>query len=187
MRHGVLRGGFVAALIVGSTMWAWPASAGGGCHRGPTQGEGATVAMSEACFTPSLLRVDPGTEVTFVNKDPMPHNVSATGWGYLEDLYEADAFQATFEEEGVYPYACMYHAGMTGAIVVGDGVGAGSGRSVTVEPLAGAEAASNERTSPVSAQANGIPALGWAISGAAGFVIGAAAALLVRRRRSNIA
>jgi hypothetical protein len=38
MRHALVRGGIVAAMVVGSTMWAWPASAGGGCHGGATQG-----------------------------------------------------------------------------------------------------------------------------------------------------
>jgi plastocyanin len=187
MRQMVLRGGFVAALLIGSTMWAWPASAGGGCHRA-TQGQGDTVTMSKACFTPSVLRVDPGTEVSFVNKDPVVHNVSATGWGYLGDMTEGQAFAATFDEPGVYPYACTYHAGMTGAIVVGDGTGAGSGELAAVEPLTGA-AASNDETEAseagaAAASADGNSNVGWAVGGAGGFILGAASALLLRRRRT---
>lgn len=99
MRFEVVRGGLAAAILLRSTMWAWPASAGGGCHREtPTQGAGDTVAMSKACFDPSVLRGDPGTEVTFVNQDPIAHNVSATGWGYFNDMNEGDAFRATFDE-----------------------------------------------------------------------------------------
>jgi plastocyanin len=187
MRQMVLRGGFVAALLIGSTMWAWPASAGGGCHRA-TQGQGDTVTMSKACFTPSVLRVDPGTEVSFVNRDPVVHNVSATGWGYLGDMTEGQAFAATFDEPGVYPYACTYHAGMTGAIVVGDGTGAGSGELAAVEPLTGA-AASNDETEAseagaAAASADGNSNVGWAVGGAGGFILGAASALLLRRRRT---
>jgi plastocyanin len=186
MRHAMVRGVLVAAMVIGSTMWAFPASAGGGCHGGATQGEGDEVAMSKACFTPSVLRVNPGTEVTFVNKDPVVHNVSATGWGYLEDMAEGEAFTATFDEPGVYPYACTYHAGMTGAIVVGDGTGAGSGELVTVEPLTGVAASSSEAseaTAPVAAPAEGTSAVAWAV-GAVGFILGAASALLLRRRRT---
>jgi plastocyanin len=184
MRHAMIRGGLVAAMVIGSTMWAFPASAGGGCHGGATQGEGDTVAMSKACFTPSVLRVDPGTEVTFVNKDPVVHNVSATGWGYLEDMNEGQAFTATFDEPGVYPYACTYHAGMTGAIVVGDGTGAGSGDLVTVEPLTGVAASSSEVSEAVPTAAEGTSS-GWAVGGAGGFILGAASALLLRRRRTG--
>jgi plastocyanin len=189
MRHGVLRGGMVAAVVVGSTMWALPASAGGGCHGGATQGEGDTVTMSKACFTPSVLRANPGAEVTFVNRDPVVHNVSATGWGYFEDMAEGEAFTATFDEPGVYPYACTYHAGMTGAIVVGDGTGAGSGELVTVEPLTGAAASSNDEAEASeagapAASADGTSTVGWAVGGAGGFLLGAASALLLRRRRT---
>lgn len=185
MGHALVRGGIVAALVVGSTMWAWPASAGGGCHGGTTQGEGDTVSMVDLCFTPSVLRVDPGTEVTFVNRDLTTHNVNANGWGNFDDMTKGDGFRATFEEEGVYPYACQYHLGMTGAVVVGDGMGVGSGEHVAVTPLttAAQEASSEEpeANAPVATAADR-PAVGWAVGGAGGFVIGAAAALLVRRR-----
>jgi plastocyanin len=188
MRHAMVRGGLLAAMVVGSTMWAFPASAGGGCHSGATQGQGDTVTMSKACFTPSVLRVDLGTEVSFVNRDPVVHNVSATGWGYFGDMTEGQAFAATFDEPGVYPFACTYHAGMTGAIVVGDGTGAGSGELVIVEPLTGA-AASNDETEASEAgaavdSADGNSNVGWAVGGAGGFLLGAASALLLRRRRT---
>jgi plastocyanin len=180
MRQMVLRGGFVSVLLIGSTMWAWPASAGGdGCRGGATQGTGDTVTMSKACFTPSVLRVDPGTEVTFVNQDPMPHNLSAIGWGRMENMNEGDAFRATFDERGVYPYACTYHYGMTGAVVVGNGLGPGSGDTVTVAPLADA---ANMRTTPAATTARETSATGWAVSAAGGAILGAAAAVLLRRR-----
>lgn len=186
MRRAVVRGGLAAAIVMGSTMWAWPASAGGGggCHGRVTDGEGDTVAMSKACFSPSVLRVDPGTEVTFINKDPVPHNVSAPEWGYFDELMESDSFRATFQEPGIYPFACTYHPGMTGAIVVGNGLGAGSGEVVTEEPLAGAAATSSEETAPTAVSADGSSGLGWALGGAGGFVLGGASALLVRRRRA---
>ena len=52
-----------------------PAIAGGGCHSGATQGEGDTVELLDACPTPTILTIDPGGTVTFVNKDPFTHNV----------------------------------------------------------------------------------------------------------------
>jgi plastocyanin len=187
MHHALVRGGIVAALVVGSTMWAWPASAGGGCHGGATQGEGDTVAMADLCFTPSVLRVDPGTEVTFVNRDLTTHNVNANGWGNFEDMTKGDGFRATFEDEGVYPYACQYHLGMTGAVVVGDGMGVGSGEHVAVAPLMTtaqeASSATSAETAPVATAAEGTSATGWAVGGAVGLVVGAAGAMVVRRRR----
>ena len=37
----------------------------------------------------------------------------------------------TFSEEGVFPYVCILHPGMIGAIVVGDGIGPATKGSVT--------------------------------------------------------
>lgn len=181
MRVRLTRGGLAAAIAVGSTMWAVPASAGGGCHRGPTQGEGDTVAMVGSCFTPNVLRVEPGAAVTFVNRDFFPHNLSATGWGHYEDLREGDTFRVTFDEPGVYPFACTYHPAMTGAVVVGNGVGAGSGEAVTVAPLTDGSSAD---TAPVVIAEDETSPIGWAIGGAGGFLLGAASALLLHRRRA---
>ena len=83
---------FLAVLIVPVA----PAAAGGGCHQGVTQGNGDTVEMVDACFTPTILTVDPGETVTFVNTDPMAHNVTSNVWGYFEEMNEGDAFTATF-------------------------------------------------------------------------------------------
>lgn len=181
MRHAMVRGGLLAAMVVGSTMWAFPVSAGGGCHSGATQGQGDTVAMVGSCFTPNVLRVEPGAAVTFVNRDFFPHNLSATGWGYYEDLREGDTFRVTFDEPGVYPFACTYHPAMTGAVVVGNGVGAGSGEAVTVAPLTDGSSAD---TAPVVTPEDETSPIAWAIGGAGGFLLGAASALLLRRRRT---
>lgn len=161
---------------------AVPASAGGGCHSGATTGEGDTVEMRDACFTPSTIRIAPGDAVTFVNQDPMTHNVGGMGWGELGELQQGDAFTATFADAGIYPYACSYHPGMTGAVVVGDGTGAGNGIAVTVEPFLAASQPADEAaeladagatvaaTDPVATSSP--DALGWVAAGAAGLVLG---------------
>jgi plastocyanin len=116
------------------------ALAGGGCHGGATQQdetgkEKATVEMVDACFQASITAIDPGTDVTFVNLDQgTVHNVAGTLWGQYEDMYEGDEYTATFDEPGVYPFACAYHPGMTGAIVVGGGTGVGNGETVSTTP-----------------------------------------------------
>ena len=93
----------------------------------PSGQEAVTVRMVDACFTATVTTVDPGTPVTFVNMDEFVHNVGGNQWGHFEDLHGGDAFTVSFDEAGTYPFACSYHPGMTGAIVVGDGKGAASG------------------------------------------------------------
>jgi len=125
-RTAVLAAPLLALLVLPAV----PAGAGGGCHGGVTQGTGDTVELIDACFTPTTLRIEPGDSVTFVNEDSFVHNVTANLWGHFDDLEQGDSFTATFGEDGVYPYACTYHPGMTGAVVVGDGDGPGSGAAV---------------------------------------------------------
>lgn len=158
---------------------------GGGCHGGVTTGEGDTVEMVEACFTPTTLRISPGGAVTFVNVSPLVHNVTANGWGQFGDLGEGDRFRATFDEAGTYPYACSYHPGMSGAIVVGDGSGAGDGESVSVasyEPPAPSPEI-EVRTVP-TASAGSSAATGWIAGGSIGLLAGLALGRLARRRAS---
>ena len=181
MGGGSMRIGLIAVAVGALTAvpLAGSASAGGGCHAGMTQGTGDHVEMVDACFTPSILEVDPGTEVTFTNKDPIVHNVSAYEWGQLEDMMQGDSFTATFTEEGIYPFACSYHPAMTGAVVVGDGDGPGSGATMTTgsadRKRTAADASSAKASSPVTA---------WATGGLIGLLVGSSLALIVRRRRS---
>ena len=188
MRGTAIRAGLVAAAATALLVapWAGPAVAGGGCHRGLSEGEGDTVEMSKACFGPSILKVDPGTEVTFVNLDPMVHNVSANGWGQYEEMYEGDAFTATFREDGVYPFACSYHPGMTGAVVVGKGMGAGSESSVlgpsTVTGAGTGAVDGREIAAEQTSSSDGASPTGWVAGGVLGLALGAAGALLWRRR-----
>jgi plastocyanin len=163
-------------LLLVLTLPAFSAAGGGGCHMGTTQGKGTDVEIADACFTPTILRIDPGQSVTWTNTDPIVHNITANSWGHFDDLVRGDSFTATFDEAGVYPYACTYHPGMSGAVVVGDGLGAGSGEMVTVQsPAAPAELA-------VASAGPKSGSVGAWIGGAALGIAVALALMLVLRR-----
>jgi plastocyanin len=175
------RGGIaLAATLLGALILpAVPAAAGGGCHAGATQGTGDTIELKDACFTPSILTVDSGETVTFVNTDPFVHNVGGTLWGHFDDLNAGDSFTATFDRAGIYPFACNYHPGMTGAIVVGDGVGVGNGETVTV---AFEQPSPAVRVKTITEGASAAPvAIGWIAGAAIGIALGLGLGFLVRR------
>jgi plastocyanin len=179
----------VATTLAVLAVPALPAAAGGGCHAGITTGDGDTVEMSDACFTPTSLQIAPGDTVTFVNRDPITHNVGGNLWGHLEDMAEGDAFTATFDERGVFPYACSYHPGMTGVIVVGSAAGAGNGERVDVAPFVASEPVPVTTTAPATTLASASapvdeasPAIGWVAAGAAGLALGLGVGLFARRR-----
>jgi plastocyanin len=179
--RGVVVGLVAAAALAGP--WAVPAGAGGGmCHAELTEGSGTVVAMSKLCFRPGVLRVDPGTRVTFVNRDPMGHNVSANGWGEPAAMSHGDSFTATFGAPSVYPFACMFHPGMVGAVVVGEDLEAGSADGVSVAaavPGRTTSDTSGEDTSLTTSGQSGALIVGGLIG--AGFLAAVAFGLLRRR------
>ncbi len=161
---------FVAGLaLVGTT----PASAGGGCHRpGQTEGAGAVVEMEVNCFGPTILRTEPGTQVTFHNKDTWVHEVSGLGWGSEGAMGRDANFTRTFDEPGTYPFSCPLHPGMNGAIVVGSGQAAGDVVQVATRPAPATPATQLTGTAPPPAGDDGAaPVLAVAL-GAIGFAAG---------------
>jgi plastocyanin len=101
---------------------AAPAAAGGGgCHQPVTDGSGTTVAISQFCFSPTVVRVPVGETVTWSNSDGSDHNVvSAAFRGDARSFGKGESYDVTFNDAGVFPYVCSIHPGMVGAVVVGD-------------------------------------------------------------------
>ena len=127
MRSNAIRIGIIGAVacmaLWGGSGIAW---AGGGCHIPPTTGRGDSVDIAALCFDATVLYVEPGTDVTWTNRDAMTHVVVGVGdsWGDPGiSLIQGDTVSYRFDQDGVYPYSCLIHPGMVGAIVVGDGVG----------------------------------------------------------------
>ncbi len=176
-----------ATLIPSLVLLPRPASAGAGCYAGPTQGTGDTVRLADMCPSPSILRIEPGTTVTFVNDDPMVHNVIGLGlqWGHPKDLQPGHAFTETFTKPGIYPYACWYHWGMVGAIVVGAGTGAGNGATVTEGTAPAASPVAAALANEPAPERTGSNAVGWIVAGAVGLALGGLAGSTLRRRRES--
>ncbi|MGQ0670104.1 MAG: cupredoxin domain-containing protein [Actinomycetota bacterium] len=192
------------ALVAGfgmSSLVVSPALAGGGggCYGPATDGSGVTVAIRNFCFTPTVLHVQPGDRITFVNRDSSPHTVTGANgvWGTFDELDRGDAVAYAFGEPGTYSYFCAYHIGMVGTVVVGNGSGAGPAKriGVIVEPVAVptsapivSPAAPEEPAVEIEAAAAGSEpsgggsSLGWLVGGVAGLILGAGASLLARRR-----
>lgn len=130
--------------------------------RPPVTDEIAThVAIGECAFIPTITRVPIGTTVTFANGSLQDHEVAGANltWGAAQRPIAPGALvEQTFTAAGVYPYSCMIHPGMTGAIVVGDGGVAAAGivapaggddPSAADGSPAGAEAAASSPEAPL--------------------------------------
>jgi plastocyanin len=141
-REGIamIRRAFLTLVLCGTVLTLpSPALAGGGGCVEVTEGTGSTVELLNYCITPTVLRVEPGETVTFVNRDETKHVLSSSGYAWGSDGYMRtdEAFTATFSKNGVYPYQCYLHPGMAGAVVVGDGSGLGAAErgGVVASPL----------------------------------------------------
>ena len=111
----------VFVIVLSSLALVSPAAAGGGCHSEEISDmDGREVDVGKNCFFPTVLRVDPGSTVTWRSYDPVEHNVTAAGGLISETLTAGAVFDFRFAKAGVYPYYCSLHPGMAGAIVVGD-------------------------------------------------------------------
>jgi len=160
----VLSVAIFAVFAGGSTA---PVAAGGaGCHQEPTPRDAAgdTVLLEKQCFGPTVLRVNPGSQVTFKNNDAMAHHIAgvAMNWATTGELRQGETASFTFDTAGTYPYSCYLHVGMSGVIVVGDGVSSGARGEVTKA------ISSQEQARNLSAPGSSPPA------GAAGAAVAAA-------------
>jgi plastocyanin len=110
------------AIAAGVLALGGTASAGvGGCHDPDmTVARGTSVDVGKNCFGPVVLRVEPGQVVSWKNYDPVEHTLTAAGGTFDAVLKPGEGFSFKFVDAGVYPYYCLLHARMAGAIVVGD-------------------------------------------------------------------
>ena len=70
-------------------------------------------------FSPKALTVAKGTEVTWTNRDDIPHSIVLTALGARSKALDSDAsFTYRFDKAGTFSYMCGLHPAMKGQIVV---------------------------------------------------------------------
>jgi plastocyanin len=82
---------------------------------------GMEVKIDNFSFGPATLTIAPGTKVTWVNHDDIPHTVVSTDDAktFKSKVLDTDEkFSFTFTKAGAYPYFCSIHPKMTGKVVV---------------------------------------------------------------------
>ena len=192
----------VPALLALGTVSAPAVSAGDPCFHGyempPTSvGSGTEIKLMPCSFGPTITQVAEGTEVTFVNGPDYTHLITGANqtWGSRDvEVQPGASVSYTFDAAGIYPYACALHAGMSGAIVVGDVSDALAAGTTGTSKEGGSTSASTQdsttsagsETTPARASSetpasDPLPLVAAGVG--AGLVAGAAAAWLAIRRR----
>ena len=86
----------------------------------PTAG-GAKIVIDNFTFDPPELTVPVGAEVTWLNRDDVPHTATSTAKPKAFDSGALDTDQTyshVFTKPGEYEYFCAVHPKMTGRVIV---------------------------------------------------------------------
>jgi plastocyanin len=79
----------------------------------------AAVAIEAFAFTPPTITARVGETVTWKNRDPADHTVTAEDGSFDSGtMTRGGTFKASFDSPGEYRYVCALHPGMKGTVVV---------------------------------------------------------------------
>lgn len=82
-------------------------------------GEEVTVSIDNFTFNPAEVTVAPGTTVTWVNNDDIPHTVVDKKQAFRSKVIDTEGkYSFTFNTAGDFTYFCSLHPHMTGKVVV---------------------------------------------------------------------
>ena len=85
----------------------------------PPQPAAIEIKIDNFSFNPSQLKIAVGTQVTWINRDDIPHTIVATDRAFKSGVLDTgDKFSHQFTTPGTYTYFCSVHPKMTGQIQV---------------------------------------------------------------------
>ncbi|MGH7618335.1 MAG: metallophosphoesterase [Gemmatimonadaceae bacterium] len=77
------------------------------------------IGIDNFSFTPAALTVKPGTKVTWINSDDVPHLIASSHGAFRSPVLDSDQrFTTTFAKAGTYDYFCALHPQMQGKVIV---------------------------------------------------------------------
>lgn len=88
-------------------------------HPNRTAGHAHTVTIEAMSFRPQVLVVHRGDRITWINKDPFPHTVTATDGKFDSHQIAPDgSWTYVARTPGEYDYVCTLHVTMKGRVEV---------------------------------------------------------------------
>jgi plastocyanin len=111
--------GFIGMMVGMMAWWGGHHSTGEDQTPVVAETEQVTVEMRDFQFVPANLTVNAGTEVTWLNRDAVPHDAVAKDGAFdTGRLDGGESASVVLEKPGSYPYACSYHPDMAGVVTV---------------------------------------------------------------------
>jgi len=85
----------------------------------PVPAAGVEVKIDNFSFAPTSLTVRVGTQITWTNRDDIPHTVVEDDKTFKSKVLDTDEkFTFTPTKPGIYKYYCSIHPKMTARVVV---------------------------------------------------------------------
>ena len=78
----------------------------------------------DRCYIPSIIVIDSGKQVTWVNQDSAFHSVTSGFYGAPTELFDSghmdpfESYTLTFDDVGTFDYFCTLHPWMKGQVIV---------------------------------------------------------------------
>jgi len=75
-------------------------------------------------FRPETLKVASGTDVTFTNKDPVPHDIASGSPAHVDSTFDSGllsqdmSFKFTFTQPGIFHYYCSEHPDSARGVII---------------------------------------------------------------------
>ncbi len=79
---------------------------------------------TDRCYVPSIIVIDSGSQVTWVNEDSAFHSVTSGSYDEPSELFDSghldpfESYTLDFNEIGTYDYFCTLHPWMKGQVIV---------------------------------------------------------------------
>ena len=108
-----------AGVLIAAVVMPIKGATGDGARPTEQAGVAPEVKIDNFTFTAPTITVSMGTEVTWINRDDIPHTVvSREGAFKSKALDTDDKFSFKFSQPGTYRYFCSIHPKMTAEVVV---------------------------------------------------------------------
>jgi len=78
----------------------------------------------DRCYIPSIITIQSGQQVTWVNEDSAFHSVTSGFYGSPTELFDSghldpfESYTVDFDETGTFDYFCTLHPWMKGQVIV---------------------------------------------------------------------
>ncbi|MGE5617213.1 MAG: cupredoxin family copper-binding protein [Bacillota bacterium] len=99
----------LGSALAGAPLFALAADAKAKAH---------TVVIDGVKYEPASLTVKRGETVTWINKDPIPHTVTAAGTFDSKEIAPGKSWKYVARKVGDYDYICTLHPNMKGTLKV---------------------------------------------------------------------